>query len=94
MSQAAQGNFANITGVAVEQIISARSSILYRIVASNTDVAAQTILVENGATDEIITITLQPNENGTFEFNCECPLGIRITPSDAQLDIAVVYSER
>lgn len=92
MAIVAQGVFANISGVATVQTVSTRNSVLFRLIISNTDAAAQTVLVADDTT-EIVTLTLQPNENGTFEFNCQCPNGIKITPSDADLNIAVVYAE-
>lgn len=79
-----------IQGVATQQTVKATAALLHRLLITNADAAAQTVTVADGGT-VLNVIKVQPNTAFQPELYIQMATSLLITPSNANLDILVVY---
>jgi tetrahydromethanopterin S-methyltransferase subunit D len=81
-----------INGVATEQTIGTGSVVLGKLVMYNGDVAAQTVTVKDDTTI-LIVFSLAAGASLNMDFGLVIGTALKITPSDADLDILVLYDD-
>ena len=81
-----------IQGVTAEQTVSAGPATLHRIVASNADASNTATITLNDGSTTLSVLTVGTATSRTYEFGTRHATSILVTPSDADLDLCVVYS--
>lgn len=79
-----------VQGVTGSQQIKATGGPVHRIIVANADAAAQTVTVTDGGTTQIV-LKLGIGESKSFEFGVIFAGAIAVNPSNANLDILVIF---
>lgn len=81
---------ARVTGVTGDQTVKSGPALLHRLVISNGDAAVQTVTLKDGATT-LIVIKVPTGQAFQPELFIQIATSIIINPSNANLDVLVVY---
>jgi len=81
-----------VTGVATEQTVGTGSALVGCIIVSNGDAATQTVTIKDGTTT-LMVLSVLAGDHKTVPLNLMFATSVKITPSDANLDILVLYDD-
>ncbi len=87
----AAGNKTRVQGVSTEQNVSSTvAGVLYRIVVTNANVAAQNFVLLDGATT-LGTFEVPVDDTLSLEFNAQFDTDIRVNPETTDIDMVVMW---
>lgn len=87
----AAGNKTRIQGVSTEQNVSSSTSgVLYNIVATNANAAAQSFILLDGTTT-LGTYEVPPDTTISLYFNAQFDTDIRVNPGSTDIDMLLMW---